>query len=79
MLFITGIAAHHMLKINGANYSLYQRKLTKLGPTLGQLFRINRVIWLNNQYPTFDLYAYIFAHKYSAHNYRHICRENSDV
>ena len=60
-VIITGIAAHHMLQINGADYSLYQRKLAKLGPTLGQLSRISRVIWLN-QYPTFDFYAHILAH-----------------
>ena len=62
-----GIAAHHMLQANGADYLLYQRKLTKLGPILGQLSRISRVIWLN-QYPTFDIYGHNSSHNTDVHS-----------
>jgi hypothetical protein len=43
----------HMLQEHGADFQLYQEKLTGIAPMLGQLANDSQVIWLN-QYPTAD-------------------------
>jgi hypothetical protein len=42
-----------MMREHGADFQLYQEKLTELAPMLGQLANASQVIWLN-QYPTAD-------------------------
>jgi hypothetical protein len=45
-----------MLKTKGADFQLYQKKLKELAPFLGQLAKVNKVIWLN-QYPVVEKYG----------------------
>jgi hypothetical protein len=56
-----GIAVWHMLQSEGADYQLYQKKLERLAPLLGELANVSRVIWLN-QFPTIEFYGNIEAH-----------------
>jgi hypothetical protein len=63
---MTGIAVWHMLQSQGANFSLYQKKLNEFAPILGQLSNVSQVIWLN-QYPTVDFYGNINAHNTDIH------------
>ena len=44
-----------MLQVNGANYKLYLKRLSRLAPVLSRLANLSKVIWLN-QYPTVDYY-----------------------
>jgi hypothetical protein len=66
VICLTGIAVWHMLQSEGADFSLYQKKLTELAPILGQLSNISQVIWLN-QYPTIEFYGHINAHNTDIH------------
>ncbi|KAK4010374.1 hypothetical protein OUZ56_019520 [Daphnia magna] len=54
------MTAWHMLQGYGADYQLYQKKISELGPLLGQLANVSQVIWLH-QYPSVDFYGGIRA------------------
>lgn len=56
VLWIQGMTVWHMLREHGANYRLYEKKLSELGPLLGQLANVSQVIWLQ-QYPSVDFYG----------------------
>ncbi len=58
---------HHMLTDNGNDFQLYEKKITKYGPTLGQLANVSQVIWLN-QYPIIDFYGPTDAHNTGIHS-----------
>jgi hypothetical protein len=62
-----GIAVWHMLKSEGADFKLYQKKLIELAPILGQLAIVSKVIWLN-QYPTVEFYGGINDHNADIHS-----------
>lgn len=44
---------HHLLKPNGADFGLYQKRLKQLGQVLNKLAKFTKIIWLNH-YPTVD-------------------------
>ncbi|KAI9562941.1 hypothetical protein GHT06_010397 [Daphnia sinensis] len=44
---LLSMTAWHMLRKHGADYQLYQEKLIKLSPLLGQLANVSHVIWLH--------------------------------
>ena len=56
-----GIALWHMLQSEGADHQIYQKKLKRLAPFLGQLANVSQVIWLN-QFPTIEFYGKINDH-----------------
>ena len=67
-----------MLREHGADYHLYQKKLTEVGPILGQLANVSRVIWLN-QYPIVEFYgnnnsSNTYIHSEKMHNYNKAIR-----
>ena len=53
---IVSAATHHMLKIFGADYRLFEERLLQLRPLLSRLANTSRVIWID-QYPTIDFFA----------------------
>jgi hypothetical protein len=54
---IVSAATHHMLKLFGADYQLFEQRLLQLKPLLNQLADISqKVIWID-QYPTIDFFA----------------------
>ena len=53
---IVSAATHHMLKIFGADYRLFEERLLQLRPLLNRLANTSRVIWID-QYPTIDFFA----------------------
>lgn len=56
-----------MLQEHGADFHLYQEKLTDLAPLLGQLANASQVIWLN-QYPTADFNGEVGSLKTDIHS-----------
>jgi hypothetical protein len=63
-----GIEIHHMLKNNGGDYRIFQKKFRQLSIILGQFSFLGRVVWLN-QYPTIDPHhSDIFTDKIDRYN-----------
>lgn len=56
-----------MLQSEGADHLLYQEKLKKLAPILGQLANVSQVVWLN-QFPTVEFYGNTDGHNTDIHS-----------
>lgn len=62
-----GMETHHMLVRNGNDHRLFRKKLSQLGPTMGQLAESSQVIWLS-QYPIVELYGPTLGHNTGIHS-----------
>lgn len=51
-----GMAVHHMLQQNSANFELYKEMLKKLATIIATFPTSSHVIWMN-QYPTNEFYG----------------------